>query len=35
LDVYSALLRRTHNDLLQVMDATDLVLERLNALLDQ
>lgn len=34
LDVYSALLRRTHNDLLEVMDATDLVLERLNALLD-
>jgi hypothetical protein len=35
LDLYSALLARTHRDLLQVRDATDLVLERLNALLVQ
>lgn len=35
LDVYSALLSRTQVDLLQVMDATDLVLERLGALMDQ
>jgi len=35
LDIFSALLRRTRQDLVEVLDATDLVLERLDALLGQ